>query len=125
MDDNKDKQDVTKKAGILAKLKSIKHLNLIVALAAAAVCVLVYFTFFAGGGDEASADSSEDLESKIASVLSRIDGVGDCEVVITYDGEGEKENADKKDGGKPDEKKQTAQKKAGQDSDLALKGGKA
>lgn len=56
MDDNKDKQDVTKKAGILAKLKSIKHLNLIVALAAAAVCVLVYFTFFAGGGDEASAD---------------------------------------------------------------------
>ena len=41
------------------------------------------------------------------------------------DGEGEKENADKKDGGKPDEKKQAAQKKAGQDSDLALKGGKA
>ena len=41
------------------------------------------------------------------------------------DGEGERENADKKDGGKPDEKKQAAQKKAGQDSDLALKGGKA
>ena len=41
------------------------------------------------------------------------------------DGEGERENVDKKDGGKPDEKKQAAQKKAGQDSDLALKGGKA
>ena len=41
------------------------------------------------------------------------------------EGEGAKENLDKKDAGKSDEKKQTAQKKAGQDSDLALKGGKA
>lgn len=41
------------------------------------------------------------------------------------EGEGAKEGPDKKDAGKSDEKKQTAQKKAGQDSDLALKGGKA
>lgn len=41
------------------------------------------------------------------------------------EGEGAKENPDKKDAGKSDEKKQAAQKKAGQDSDLALKGGKA
>ena len=41
------------------------------------------------------------------------------------DGEGEKENPDKKDGGKPEGKSQTAQKKAGQESDLALKGGRA
>lgn len=41
------------------------------------------------------------------------------------DGEVEKENADKKDEGMPDEKKQASQKKAGQESDLALKGGKA
>ena len=41
------------------------------------------------------------------------------------EGEGAKEDLDKKDAGKSDEKKQTAQKKAGQDSDLALKGGKA
>lgn len=41
------------------------------------------------------------------------------------EGEGAKEDQDKKDAGKSDEKKQAAQKKAGQDSDLALKGGKA
>ena len=41
------------------------------------------------------------------------------------DGEGEKENADRKMGESRMKKKQAAQKKAGQDSDLALKGGKA
>ena len=40
-------------------------------------------------------------------------------------GDGTKENTDGKAGEKPDEKKAASQKKAGQESDLALKGGKA
>ena len=40
-------------------------------------------------------------------------------------GDSAKENADGKAGEKPDEKKAASQKKAGQESDLALKGGKA
>ena len=40
-------------------------------------------------------------------------------------GDGTKENTDGKTGEKPEEKKAASQKKAGQESDLALKGGKA
>lgn len=79
--------DATEKIGILSKLKSIKHIEIIVAVALCAV-FLIGYTIYSFVKDDTSVTtaSGEELQEEIASVISKIDGVGKCEILITYDG---------------------------------------
>lgn len=81
--------DPTANAGIWEKIKSIKHIRLVAAIALALIAVACVAAFL--GGEKESAEV--DFESRIAEVLSEIDGVGKCKVMITYDGEGQSEIA--------------------------------
>lgn len=80
--------DVNEKQGFIAKLKSVKHIEIIVAVALCAVLLLAYFVYTQvkdkTSVDEAT-DSSE-IAEKVAEIVSAIDGVGKCEILITYDG---------------------------------------
>ena len=79
--------DATEKIGILSKLKSIKHIDIIVAVALCAV-LLIGYTIYSFVRDDTSVTtaSGEELQEEIATVISKIDGVGKCEILITYDG---------------------------------------
>lgn len=80
--------DVNEKQGFIARLKSIKHIEIIVAVALCAALTLGYLIYTQVNDktsvDEA-ADSSE-LAEKVAGIVSSIEGVGKCEILITYDG---------------------------------------
>lgn len=81
--------DRTAAVGFWEKVKSIKHIRLVAAIALALIVVICAAAFL--GGEKESAEA--DLERQIADVLSQIDGVGECKVMIAYDGEGQSEIA--------------------------------
>ena len=80
--------DAAAKVGIISKLKSVKHIEIIVAVTLIAVCILGYFIYSQLKNDTkvSTASDSEELSVKIADIISEIDGVGKCEILITYDG---------------------------------------
>lgn len=90
IDEKKDK--VKKKGGFnefIKKLKSIKHIELIVAIIFIVIALLLYFTISdAVDKDNKVKDeiSSTTLEQQVQSILSTIDGVGKSSVLITYKG---------------------------------------
>ncbi len=90
MDDNRD--DATAVNTLWQKLKSIKHIKLIAAVALVALIALIAAAAW-GSGDGNESQSEATLETRLADILSEMDGVGKCMVMITYDGEGEKEIA--------------------------------
>ncbi len=69
------------------KIKSVKNIELYVALVLAAVVVII---IFAGTAQKKSADSAGDnsyisqMEHKICSVIEKIDGCGKASVAISY-----------------------------------------
>ena len=71
-----------------AKLKSIKNIEIYVALILALIVILIVFV---GGGEQnVSKTVSDDtyigkMEHKICSVIQNIDGCGKAEVAISYD----------------------------------------
>ena len=74
---------------IVEKCKKIKGFEIICALVIAAVAVCIYFSVNAMTGDAKATQTSvkrteEGLVGEIQSILSQIEGVGDCNVVITY-----------------------------------------
>ena len=75
------------------KLKTVKHIELILLLAAICIGVLVFLAV--GEREEKSqtpvfsATQGESEEERLEYLLESIDGVGDCSVMITY-GEDEK-----------------------------------
>ncbi len=78
-----------KKPKIIEKIKNIKHFEIIVAFVIALVGILIYFI---AGNVNKKASSREykysggnDLSMQVAKVLSNIDGVGNCDVLITFD----------------------------------------
>ncbi len=101
--DNRDnkKEDKCKKdtwwgkLPIIKKLKSIKNIEIIIAVLIICVMLLIYFSSI-GGGKSSSNSSTindikytdaetyvKDLETRIGSTLSKIDGAGEVSVVIT------------------------------------------
>ena len=80
--------DPTKKIGFLQKIKSVKHIELIVAALLCALLILAYFAYtgLSGGTHSETSDGNDDTANKVAEIISQIDGVGKCEVLITYDG---------------------------------------
>ena len=83
------------KLPIIKKLKSIKNIEIIIAVLIICVMLLIYFSSI-GGGKSSSNPSTvndikytdaetyvKDLETRIGSTLSKIDGAGEVSVVIT------------------------------------------
>jgi len=99
---------MSEKTGIVKRIKSIKNIEIIVAILFIAVALIIFF----GGFEKKSttnlsnvdsfAEYVNQLENKMKSVISQIDGVGKVEVVISFSGGIEQEyvflSEDKKDG---------------------------
>lgn len=75
--------------GFWEKVKSVKHIKLVAAIALTLIAVACVAAFV--GGEQESAEV--DFEQQIADVLSEIEGVGKCKVIVAYDGEGQSEIA--------------------------------
>ena len=80
--------DVNEKQGIIAKLKSVKHIEIIVAVALCAVFLLGYFVYtqVRDKTEVSEATGASETAEKVADIVSAIEGVGKCEILITYDG---------------------------------------
>lgn len=83
-----------------AKLKTVKHIELIIIIAVCTIALLVYLGI--SDKEEKNSDAylptysgenseSDALESRLQSILSGIEGVGKCSVMIGYNDEGEAE----------------------------------
>ena len=82
---------VEKPQTLLKKLKSVKHLEIIVAFVIALVAIFIYFITTSAGLDDTptvhTSSGGNELSRQVASVLCNVEGVGDCNVLITYDDE--------------------------------------
>lgn len=80
--------DPNQKIGIISKLKSVKHIEIILAVALLAVFLLGYFIYgqIKGGTTVKTAETAEEIGDEVAEIISQIEGVGRCEILITYDG---------------------------------------
>lgn len=91
---NDDDSEATEKKGgcrnIIEKVKSMKNYKIFVALVIAAVIILIYFSVNAIVA-KPKADDAASLgkQSQLEKVLSQIEGVGYCSVVITYNKNGD------------------------------------
>ena len=75
---------------IAEKCRKIKGFEIICALVIAAVAICVYFSVNAitakdkGATSTSKLEKQEGLVGEVKSILSQIDGVGECDVIITY-----------------------------------------
>ena len=71
------------------KWKSSKQLQIIVAVAVALVAIAIYFGVSSLGGVSETGkpvcSGNDDTAKRIAAILSDMEQVGDCSVMITYD----------------------------------------
>lgn len=83
---------MSEKNGIIQKIKSIQNIEMIIALVLATVALVVFFSDFGQNATKQTKTSNTfssyvaDLENKIKSVISKIDGAGECDVVISFVG---------------------------------------
>lgn len=88
---NDEKTVAEKPRNTLQKLKSIKHLEIVVAFVIALVAIFIYFITTGVGVEDTATQHTysggNELSRQVASVLCNVDGVGDCNVLITYDGD--------------------------------------
>lgn len=79
--------DASGKVGIISRLRSVKHIEIIAAVALCAVVAIAYFVFFASDGKtEVTTSEDGDVCKLVEEIVSEIEGVGKCEILITYDG---------------------------------------
>jgi len=83
---------------IIAKLKSIKHIEIYLAVAVIAVMVFIFFTSFGGGnnnnnttrlpssGGQSQTVYADEFEKRLAQTLSTIQGAGVVDVMVTERG---------------------------------------
>lgn len=80
---------------VLVKLKTVKNIEIIAGLVIIAIMVLIYSTVTSKGTGKSGTDATEtvetsdasvtdNLESRLASILSEIDGAGEVKIMITY-----------------------------------------
>lgn len=89
------------------KLKTIKNIEIIIALVIISIAVLIYFTIEGKREEETSSISTEKvtnetsltdgLEDRLANILTEIEGAGKVSVMITYETTSEVVTADKVD----------------------------
>lgn len=83
----------------VTKLKSVKHIEIIIALVVIAVMVLAY-TYFVGSKDKDVSTAGEtgvSINDELQDILKAIKGVGDVKVLIMYNGGKKLEIASKTD----------------------------
>lgn len=85
-----------KSSKVYEKLKSVKNIQIIIAMVIAVIALLIYFISGAVGKTKNSEDNTEngtlsrnDTVAELEGVLSQIKGAGKLKVLITYDGDGE------------------------------------
>jgi stage III sporulation protein AG len=77
------------KSGFFQKLKSIKHIEIIIVVILGAVALLIYFSTFSGKTENTAYKSTDTteyiamLENKLSNVLGQIKNVGNVSVMIT------------------------------------------
>lgn len=71
------------------KLKSIKHIEIYVAVLLCVVALIIFFADFGGAKKEddpiATADWESQILAKVNAVVANIEGVGKLSIAITYD----------------------------------------
>ena len=76
---------------LFKKLKSIKHIEIILAVLFALIILLVYFSSISGLSNDTQDTTSTntavsaytiEMEQKLSNILSKIDGVGDVDVML-------------------------------------------
>lgn len=87
---DKDSKDNKKKEGkvneFIAKIKTVKHIEIIIAIIVIAVIVVAYIYVSQGNKVKETDSNSNTLTQELQSMLSKIKGVGDVEVLIVYNG---------------------------------------
>ena len=74
---------------LFQKLKSIKHIEIIIAIILGAIVLLIYLSTFNSSSKKTSTTATSTteyasmLESKLESIIAKIDGVGNVSVMIT------------------------------------------
>ena len=96
-----------KAKNLYKKLKTIKNIEIIIALVIISIAVLIYFTIEGKREEETSSIVSDNvtgeisltdgLEDRLANILTEIEGAGKVSVMITYETTGEVVTADKVD----------------------------
>ncbi len=84
-----------KLSGFLAKLKAIKHIEIIACCAVLAAVLVAYFSFASCGGktvddvngkfDIDKSDYCASMQAQVENIVSQISGVGSASVVINWD----------------------------------------
>ena len=85
---------MSKFSGLWKRLKSIKHIEVIIAVLLALIVLLVYFSSTAASQGantqnmSSNASYTSQVESKLENLLSKIDGAGKIDVMIMCESEG-------------------------------------
>ncbi len=88
MEEKKDKK-IFGNVKFFQKLKSIKHIEIIVAVILGAIVLLIYFSTFTSSSSKTSFEATSTteyatmLEHKLENVIKQIDGVGNVSVMVT------------------------------------------
>jgi stage III sporulation protein AG len=90
LEEKKEKKTFLGNNKMFQKLKSVKHIEIIVAVVLGAIILLIYFSTFTGGnsGNATYQETNTSeyiavLEDKLASVIGKIQGVGNVSVMLT------------------------------------------
>ena len=92
LEGKKEKKKLFENVKIFQKLKSIKHIEIIVAVVLGAVVLLIYLSTFGSGGKKTSsfqatgvAEYAAMLETKLENIIKQINGVGNVSVMVTLE----------------------------------------
>lgn len=66
---------------LLLKIKSIKHIELYIALILIILAIIIYFSLT----DKNIENNGQFEQNELEVALSKIDGVGECDVLVMYD----------------------------------------
>lgn len=83
---------MSEKKSFFQKIKGIKNIELVIALVLSAIVLLIFFDGFGQNSSKQQntscsfAEYVNSLENKIKSVISKIDGAGECDVAISFVG---------------------------------------
>jgi len=90
----RDKWNRLKESKLLAKLRSVKNIEIILAAVLALIAIVLYFSVTAVSRAEKSAGDTSvfaemtDSEKRLSDTISQIDGIGEASVLITLGGDG-------------------------------------
>lgn len=87
-------KDKLQESNFVNKIKNIKHLDIVIVIIFVSILLLIYFGDSSNKSNENNGLQNytsyeaytKDLETRLSKVLSKIEGVGDINVMITLDG---------------------------------------